>query len=194
MTIPSQSITIHNVVNGVKIGYCQDAILYDEQPTLFSQSWKQRKRWAKGYLQVLSKYGKALLSGAVKGSFSCFDMAMNIMPATVLTIISIIINLLIMSVNIFDAAGIKIILFSLLQTVGNLYITLFLLGMITLITEWRRIYCPAMKKIAYAFTFPLFMLTYIPICISAFFTKVEWKQIEHTKSIKISSLYKIKEK
>lgn len=186
--------TIHNVVNGVKIGYCQDAILYDEQPILFSQSWKQRKRWAKGYLQVLSKYGKSLLSGILKGSFSCFDMAMNIMPATILTVISIIINIFILSANIFNAEGIKVILFSLLQSIGNLYVTLFMLGLITLITEWHRIYCSSAKKVMYLFTFPVFMLTYIPICISAFFTKVEWKQIEHTKSIKISNFYKMSEK
>ena len=185
--------TIHNIVNGVKIGYCQNAVLYDEQPTKFSQSWRQRKRWAKGYIQVLSKYGKKLFGGIFRGSFSCYDMTMSIMPATVLTIASIIINLFAMAIDIFNAAGVKIILFSLLQSIGSLYITLFLLGAITLITEWRRIYCPSIKKILYTFTFPLFMLTYIPICISAFFTKTEWKHIEHTKDIKISNFYKAEE-
>ena len=32
-------------------------MLYDEQPTSFRQSWRQRLRWAKGYLQVYGKYG-----------------------------------------------------------------------------------------------------------------------------------------
>lgn len=50
--------TVHNVVRGLKIGYCHDAILYDEQPTGFRQSWRQRLRWARGYLQVFGKYGK----------------------------------------------------------------------------------------------------------------------------------------
>lgn len=34
----------------------------------------------------------------------------------------------------------------------------------------------------YAFTFPLFMFTYIPISFAAFFCKGEWKPIEHRVS------------
>ena len=41
--------TIHNIVSGEKVGYCPRAVLYDEQPTKFSQSWKQRMRWARIY-------------------------------------------------------------------------------------------------------------------------------------------------
>ena len=36
--------TIDNVVRGGKIGYARNAVLYDEQPTLFRQSWRQRMR------------------------------------------------------------------------------------------------------------------------------------------------------
>ena len=36
--------------NGWRIGYCDDAIVYDEQPVTFAQSWRQRMRWAKGLL------------------------------------------------------------------------------------------------------------------------------------------------
>lgn len=32
--------TIHNIVSGEKVGYCPRAVLYDEQPTKFSQSWE----------------------------------------------------------------------------------------------------------------------------------------------------------
>ena len=67
--------TIDNVVHGEKIGYCREAVLYDEQPTTFRQSWNQRLRWSKGYLQVFRGYGARLLRGAARGSFSCYDMA-----------------------------------------------------------------------------------------------------------------------
>lgn len=39
-----------------------------------------------------------------------------------------------------------------------------------------------MKKVIYAFTFPLFMFTYIPISFAALFSKGEWKPIEHRVS------------
>ena len=45
---------------GWRIGYCDDAILYDEQPVTFSQSWRQRMRWAKGFYQVNAHCGMPL--------------------------------------------------------------------------------------------------------------------------------------
>jgi len=30
---------------GRRIGYCEGAVIYDEQPTSFRQSWDQRLRW-----------------------------------------------------------------------------------------------------------------------------------------------------
>jgi hypothetical protein len=36
------------------------------------------------------------------------------------------------------------------------------------------------RAVALLFTFPLFMLTYIPISLAAFFSRrVEWKPMEH---------------
>ena len=53
----------------------------------------------------------------------------------------------------------------LLQGFLSLYLTVFVLGVITTITEWDNIYCSASKKVWYAITFPVFMFTYIPIVI-----------------------------
>ena len=64
----------------------------------------------------------------------------------------------------------------------NMYLTLFVLGAITTVTEWKRIHTKAVKKVLYAFTFPLFMFTYIPISFAALFSKGEWKPIEHRVS------------
>lgn len=36
--------TAHNIANGEKIGYCPAAVFYDEQPTGFRQSFRQRMR------------------------------------------------------------------------------------------------------------------------------------------------------
>jgi cellulose synthase/poly-beta-1,6-N-acetylglucosamine synthase-like glycosyltransferase len=55
--------TIDHVLKGYKIGFAPNAVLYDEQPTTFSQSWLQRLRWSKGFLQVWMKYGGRLIKG-----------------------------------------------------------------------------------------------------------------------------------
>src|SRR5699024_8644821 len=50
-------------VRGRKIGYCGTAVVYDEQPVQFRQSWDQRMRWSKGFYQVDAKYTAPLLHG-----------------------------------------------------------------------------------------------------------------------------------
>ena len=174
--------TIDNVTRGMKVGYCPDAIAYDEQPISFRQSWAQRLRWSRGYLQVFKKYGRALISGIFSGSFSCYDMAMSIMPAAVLTGLSIVVNLGAALVNVLYYHEWGVLGVSALQTLVNLYLTLFIIGAITTATEWKSIHCEPAKKIFYVFTFPLFMLSYVPIVIHSLFVTPEWTHIDHTRT------------
>lgn len=174
--------TIHNVVSGEKVGYCPRAVLYDEQPTKFSQSWKQRMRWARGYIQILRKYGGRLLHGIfAKRSFSCFDMTMNIAPAVILSFLGIIINAGAAVYSVLNGGGTDVLLQSFGQLILNTCLMMFIIGAITTISEWKNIYCSTPKKILYAFTFPLFMLTYLPICIVALFHPVKWEPIVHDR-------------
>lgn len=175
--------TIDNVTGGVKIGYCPDAITYDEQPVTFRQSWRQRMRWSRGYMQVFARYGGRLLRGMLRGSFSCYDMAMSIMPAAILTGLSIVVNIGAAIANLVsggDWAGLGTAVW---QPVAGLYLTLFAVGAITTLSEWKNIRCTAAKKVLYAFTFPLFMLTFVPICIAAMFKNPGWQPILHTRTL-----------
>lgn len=139
----------------------------------FKQSATQRLRWSKGYLQVLGKYGKRLFKYTLKGKFSAIDMLMNITPATVLSWGSIIVNILAIVVSIIKIDSVSTILLSLGQSALNLYLTMFFIDAITTITEWKKICCSNIKKVLYAFTLPIFMITYIPISVIAPFTKSE---------------------
>ena len=176
------------IVNNRKIGYCPKAMFYDEQPTSFKQSVTERLRWSKGYLQVLGKYGKRLFKCTLKGKFSAFDMLMNITPATVLSWVSIIVNILAIVVSIIRSDSVSTILLSLGQSAMNLYLTMFFIGTITTITEWKKICCSNIKKVLYTFIFPIFMITYILISVIAPFTKSEWKPINHNKSLTLNDL------
>ena len=181
--------TVHNVVRGLKIGYCHEAVLYDEQPTRFRQSWNQRLRWARGYLQVFGKYGGDLLAGIAHGSFSCFDMTMNIMPAAVLTFVGVFANGAAAVLGLATGRDISVVGESLLSMLLNTYLTLIVIGGGATISEWKRIYAPTWKKIAFTLTFPLFMFTYIPISFAALFARrVTWKPIVHTRSASLQEI------
>ena len=170
------------IVKGHKIAFCPDAVFYDEQPSDMRQSWRQRSRWCKGGLQVFSRYGGALIKGAAHGSFSCFDLAMSTMPAYILSVAAIACNVILAIYGAVVGDNLMIAVQSIAEMAFDMYLTVFTLGMITTVTEWRQIRAGTGKKILYAFTFPIFMFTYIPIALSAVFCKIEWKPVEHRVS------------
>ena len=174
--------TINRVCRGRKIAFCRSAVFYDEQPTSLRQSITQRMRWARGYIQVFQHYGKDLISEILQGNFSAFDMTMNIMPAFLLTAISITCNLAYGIIGAVTGNDIMIALWSMCETIINACALLFVLGSITLITEWKNIHARPSRKIFSAFSFPLFMLTYIPIAFTALFVNPGWKPIQHKAS------------
>lgn len=174
--------SVDNAIQGEKIGYCHDAMVYDEQPDTFRMSWRQRLRWAKGFYQVFGGYGKKLFTTTVKKhSFSTFDMMMNISPAMILSMLCILFNIgfLIAGAVTADTALLSATVSSIFMTIFNFAAILFVFGTLTAITERKNIHCSTGKKILYCFTFPLFMLTYIPIAVVALFKKIEWKPIPH---------------
>lgn len=180
--------SVSEVIEGETIGYCGSAMLYDEQPFTFKQSWNQRLRWAKGFYQVFGRYGKDLIKYAMQGkkqSFSCYDMTMTIMPALLISICSVLVNSIFLIIGLLDSSSYgSEIIGETFSAIGSSFISyyciIFVLGLITTITEWKKIHSPKNKKILYLFTFPLFMFTYVPIALVALFKKVEWKPIQHT--------------
>lgn len=172
--------SVDQITKGRRIAYCGRAVLYDEQPVDFRSSWHQRMRWSRGYLQVFRGYGRKLLAGMFRGSFSCFDMTMNIMPAFILSAFSLLCNLTLGICGALAGDDVMIAVRSVLSLFGSMYLTLFAIGAVTTVTEWPRIRTSAVRKVFYALTFPFFMFTYLPISIAALFCRTEWKPIRHT--------------
>lgn len=184
LLIEDIQFSVSHILDGYKIAFCPQAELFDEQPVTFRQSWRQRMRWSRGYLQVLRRYGLKLCGGMFKGSFSCYDMSMNILPAFVLSVLSTVSNLSLLTLQIANGAGTAEATLAILQMLGSMYLTLFVIGAITTATQWKKLHTTAWKKVLYAFTFPVFMFTYLPISIAALFAKVEWKPITHSVTAK----------
>ena len=177
--------SVNSILKGEKIGYCGDAVFYDEQPLRFTDSWNQRLRWTKGFYQLFYEYGSQLLKRFfTTASFTCYDVLITLTPgfvflASVLLIgvITAINSAMVMSVYFAQ------ILHTFLLACATSYLLFFLLGMSTTLAEWKRIYCPNRKKILYMFTFPIFMFTYVPLSVIALFVKIKWKPILHAVSI-----------
>ena len=174
--------------DGVKIGYCREAMLFDEQPVSFRQSWRQRMRWSKGYFQVLRRYGGKLLRGAFSGKFICFDILLSILPAFVLTSLVLLINLSAALALLLTGQSPLPALASLVSAVAGFLGTLLVLGVVMTVCEWKKIRATAAQKIGYCLLYPIFMATYVPVAFQALFCRVEWKPIVHTRSMTIDEL------
>lgn len=182
--------TVDNVLSGEKIGYCRQAMLYDEQPVKFQQSFRQRMRWAKGFFQVFHRYGLDLFKGSLQRNTSCYDMLMVIMPAIILTLFTLIFNGSMILFGDYTTYQDDLIMMMMGRMILNMYLMLVFIATVTTATQWKNIHTTSFKKLAYIFTFPFFMFTYIPITIVAFFKKVEWQPIEHSRA---KTLAEIKE-
>ena len=110
-------------------------------------------------------------------------MLMTIMPALFLSLTSVIVNFTffyfgLINIEIYPAL-MRETSAAVLMSVINSYAVLFVMGLLTTVTEWNNINSTPLKKIKYVFTFPIFIFTYVPISIVALFRKIEWKPITH---------------
>lgn len=170
---------VNSILKGHTVGYSHEAEFYDEQPTTFRESWFQRLRWAKGGIQVFRKYYGALLRGIFSKNFkSCYDFAMCMAPAYLLSIIGVAANAVLLTVAVCMGEGREAILF-LGALLGVLYLLLTAAAAVVTLAEWRKIRATAFKKIWYTLTFPLFMFTYVPVALCAMFMRVSWRPTEH---------------
>jgi len=78
----------------------------------------------------------------------------------------------------------RAILLALLGT----YSSMFVIGALTLMTEWQRIRATKAQKVSSLFVFPLFMMTFVPIALTAVFRKFQWQPISHTVAISAKDL------
>jgi hypothetical protein len=81
---------------------------------------------------------------------------------------------------------------SLLASIATLYFGFFMAGLITTICERGRIHTRKRWRVfTNLFTYPFFMLTYIPICVIALFKKVEWVPTKHDIAVSFDEVTEV---
>ena len=184
--------SLKRIISGHKLGWATDAIVYDEQPTSFKQSWSQRSRWTVGHMQCMKRYtGELFNSVKEKKSLVTFDGFLYIVGTTPMLIIT----MLVLGINcaMYAAQSMTNIEF-VLNILRYLVPTLFLpIGTAILaMTLDRKPIKPMLKGLLY---YPLFMGTWVIINIKCLFKReTTWEKIEHVRDIKIAEVEEIPEK
>ena len=181
------------VLNGRDIIYCNDAVLYDEQPTTHYAMWRQRLRWGKGRLLVFFTRTKALFKklfkrtpkGQRNNKFSVYDMMYDTLPIYfILSSIFFLNWFFILLTPLFMPNYLMIWQMHLINlgwSILEWYAIFAFAAVLLFICERKRVKNVSMvTKIKAALYFPIFMFLHFPLEIIAAFMKIDWKTISHT--------------
>jgi cellulose synthase/poly-beta-1,6-N-acetylglucosamine synthase-like glycosyltransferase len=199
------------VLNGHKVGWAHEAVVYDEKPLTLAQSWWQRKRWMQGFADVTSRYFFKLIKKGIKEfNITAIDCALYSIQPMVILVLGI--------ATLLDGLS-KIERLS--NTIKNLFITsgsaiftdnimnLFDLSklntiavILLIVSVLQFIYTPVVllldkkldfKVFLYYFVFPVYTITWLPISVQGIIdrNKKEWSHTVHTRSINITELEKV---
>ena len=174
-----------SIAQGHKIVLARKAIFYDEQPTSFPQSLRQRYRWAVGNLQCIKYCLPSLVKSLfTKGNALAVDAILYLLsiPCIFLAALNALIQLFIYSTNIqIFFASIPSALLAIIVS----YLVLMAQGLLVLILEKR----PIRPMGVALLTYPISVVSWMAISfISLFYQNVSWKPIAHTKKISIEQL------
>lgn len=178
--------SLKRIIAGKKLGWATDAIVYDEQPVDFKQSWSQRSRWTVGHIQCIQNYTKDLaVATKEKKTLMNFDGFLYIIgsiPMFVLTLVLLAINFIMYLGNGINTTELVINLLRYL-------IPTFLLPIGTAILIMLLDKKPIKPMLKGLICYPLFLGSWLLINFKCLFKKdTNWEKIEHVRDIKINDV------
>ena len=177
--------SLKNISKGRKLGWATDAIVYDEQPTEFKQSWSQRSRWTVGHLQCMKYYTKDLAEGVVEyRTLMNFDGLLYLMgmPMMIVTMLLLVINTVIF---LADQMTIGVLIFNYAKyLIATLIVPIFT-AIFVMIIEKK----PIKKMYKGILMFPIFMGSWLIINLKCIIKpNTTWEKIEHKRNVKIKDI------
>ncbi|MCI8352671.1 MAG: glycosyltransferase family 2 protein [Clostridia bacterium] len=178
--------SLKRIIAGKKLGWATDAIVYDEQPVGFKQSWSQRSRWTVGHMQCIQNYTKDLATATKEHkTLMNFDGLLYIVgsiPMFVLTLV-------LLAINFIMFIGNGITAWELFENILRYLIPTFLLPIGTAILIMvldRKPIKPMWKGLV---CYPLFLGSWLLINFKCLFKRdTSWEKIEHVRDIKINDV------
>ena len=172
--------TMKSLTEGIKTTWAHDAIVYDEKPITFMQSWTQRKRWAQGQFDVAHRFiPKMLVAGWKQKDIRIWDGCIYLLQPHFLMLSSffLFMGYLQMAVGTLYT-NIYVVMPSDIMTA--IMIGQYLIPMIILIKVRARL-----KSWFYLLVYPLFFYTWIPIIFLGFIhrNEHEWAHTHHTRAM-----------
>jgi len=181
-------ITTLCVLHGINVGWVPKAVVFDEQPLTFEQSWKQRRRWSTG-MQDCARYLKPLIASAVKDkNINCVEVVFTIIAPYVqlLGALAFALTMLLTGIKIkYDLFPDTFLFVRLFLSFDTSYISTTAVAALAVFMAGKSV-----KKLSYGIlSFWIFLGTWIPINLISLFKKQEnWSKIEHTRHLTLQDI------
>lgn len=178
--------SLKRIIAGKKLGWATDAIVYDEQPTGFKQSWSQRSRWTVGHMQCIKEYTKPLAQAAKENkTMMNFDGLLYIVGSIPMFVIT----LILLATNFLMYAGNGMTETELILNLLRYLIPTFLLPIGTAVIAMTLDKRPIKPMLKGLLCYPLFMGTWLLINFKCLFKReTTWEKINHVRDIKIAEV------
>lgn len=177
--------TMKALTEGIKTTWAHDAIVYDEKPLTFKQSWNQRKRWAQGQFDVAHRFiPKMLKAGIQKGDIRILDGCLHLLQPHFLLVSTFFVVISYIQLafppfytniyNFMPSELLTIIMF------GQYILPVIILLKINV----------KPKAWLYLILYPVFIYSWIPIVFLGFLDRNqhEWSHTKHTRALSYEEL------
>ena len=180
--------SLKRIIKGHELGWATDAIVYDEQPLGFKQSWTQRTRWTVGHIQCMKEYTGLLAAAAKeKKTLMNFDGLLYILgsiPMFILTLFLLLLNFIIFFTGNMTSQD---LILNLVRYLVPTYV-LPIFTAILIMTLDKKPIKPMWKGLL---LYPVFLGSWLVINFKCLFVRnTKWEKIEHVRSIKINEVEK----
>lgn len=172
--------TMKSLVEGIKTTWAHDAIVYDEKPLTFKQSWDQRKRWAQGQFDVAHRFiPKMIKAGIMRRDIRILDGCLHLLQPHFMMIstLFIIISYIQLAFPPFYT--------NIYNFMPSEFMTIIMLGQYILpIIILLKIHVKP-KAWLYLILYPVFIYSWIPIIFLGFIhrNEHEWSHTQHTRAL-----------
>ncbi len=172
--------TMKSLAEGIRTAWAHDAIVYDEKPLTFKQSWNQRKRWAQGQFDVAHRFiPKMLVEGFRRRDIRIWDGCIYLLQPHFLMVSTFFIIISYVQLA-FPPFYTNIYNFLPSQLMTAIMLGQYILPMIILLKIRAKF-----KAWLYMLLYPVFIYSWIPIIFLGFIhrNEHEWSHTQHTRSM-----------
>lgn len=172
--------TMKCLADGIPTAWAHEAIVYDEKPLTFMQSWNQRKRWAQGHFDVASRYIPRLFrEGIRRKDIRPLDGILHLLQPhfLILSTTFVVLSMIHQHVPFYTN-----ILFNVLP--GEVWAVVAVGQYIFPLLVLTRIHAP-LKSWYYMLLYPLFIYSWVPITFLGYLHRHDksWSHTPHSRSL-----------